>query len=368
MDAFNAVHTTRAALLTARRALSALHTAVSDNARAIKRAAYNAEAAAAANAGGRVLWASPGSFLAAPPGAGAGGGAAGGAAGGGGVAPYSAAAVKRAAHLRAHAEISRANEAAAAALRTLDGTAAAEGGVRGEGDRLRAGGAKIASLERSQANLRAGLLSVHLLSAVGLGARRERELTPDEATAARRGALRLVDDALRLARARASAHAKADKAAVAAAVCQDVGVGGTLVWPAPDVQGWMRRPVIARVLRLFSLGEHTRYLASRAARDGITVIVAGEAFTTKTCARCQCLCLAVQGRWFVCPHCGFETLRDGNGASNMAPFAIPCGAQVLAEQPDVHAALAQWLPPRALTIVRDIIIAVTPPAGIGTTM
>ena len=30
-------------------------------------------------------------------------------------------------------------------------------------------------------------------------------------------------------------------AATAAAVCSDIGVGGTLIWAAPDVKGWKRR-------------------------------------------------------------------------------------------------------------------------------
>ena len=119
-------------------------------------------------------------------------------------------------------------------------------------------------------------------------------------------------------------------AALAAAVCQDVGVGGTIVWPAPDVRGWMRAPGIARVLRHLHLGELARYLAARAARDGITLINAGEDFSTRACAHCQTVGPKVAGRWFRCAACGHDTHRDGGGANQMGKHAFARAAQVLA--------------------------------------
>lgn len=269
--------------------------------------------------------------------------------------PYSSSAVKRAAHLRAAAEVTRAKEAACAVLRALDRSAAADDSVRGDGDRLRAGGAYVQSLVRSLAQLRAGLLSVHLSAG-------ERPLSPPEAAAAARCATNLVADKLRVARTKGSLHASSNMAAVSAAVCKDVGVGGTLVWPAPDVKGWMRLPVNARALRLFNLGDLTRYLSSSAALSGVRLVNHNESWSTRTCASCQRIGPVVQGRWFSCTQCGFQTLRDGNGASNMAPHALVRGAQAIAATGVTRAQLGSLFPTATVAFIADAVDAVRVPA------
>ena len=246
--------------------------------------------------------------------------------------------------------MTRAVEAGNAALRGLDVAAHAAGLARGDGDKLRTAAAVVASLLASQTRLRqsSGVPEwrAHLPAD-------ERALTRDEAAAATRVALRKVGSSLRHARRRHKVAGRNVCAALAAAVCTEVGVGGTLVFPAPDVRGWKRSHAIARYLQQLPLGEFTRYLATRAARDGITVVNAVEFFSTRACWRCQHVGPPVTGRWFSCEHgaCGWQSGRDANGGGDIGSHALVRGAQALAPHVARAGVLHDYVMPRIRHVV-----------------
>ena len=87
-----------------------------------------------------------------------------------------------------------------------------------------------------------------------------------------------------------------------------------------DLKGIRKRAKGRRFRRIVhSMPHHrlSRYIEYKALWEGIPVVHAGEAYTSRTCHRCGNEGRRVSQGFFKCPSCGLEYNADLNGAINI---------------------------------------------------